>query len=377
MNQAVTIRRPPGLTQSMVCLRRLRAAWAIPASFAVTACVPASLPIYGEVTEAGTGRPIGDVTVTVVWEGRGWESSYCAHVQSGNTGDTGRYHIPFQADVFTSKDFDVEVARHYTYKRGYRDIRWVGFVRGFGKDYIIYSAPDPSLTSATLVSLGLDKGKPVPVEAIPQNENTVQYIQKPLPAWWRDGKHDLLLVPDTSAPAARLEYLSKLVWGTKCYGAGERNLVPFYERMAEEAMEIAVTESDKKIAASICQAVGNAATAADRNSGSADYEKRSIQYLRERYPTCWKTVLDASRKTQRMVYGGCDHDRRNCSGGVIIKTCDLEGCVETRGTPTQNELDWVWSRSGVNSKTSPRVEPAGRPLEPAENSTARPRPESR
>ena len=138
-------------------------------------------------------------------------------------------------------------------------------------------------------------------------------------------------------------------------------------------MEIAVTESDKKKAAFICQAVGKVATAVNVNSSHADYEKRWHAHLREHYPTCWKTVLDASRETQRIVYGGCDYSGQKCSGGVILKTCDLEGCVETRGAATQDELDRVWGRSRVNSNIPPRVEPIALPRVPAEDGTAQQR----
>lgn len=345
--------RPPSLTRSVVCLR---AAWALSAFFSLTACVPASIPIDGGVTEAGTEHPLPGAIVAVVWEADGWENTYCYHVQTGETDDIGHYRIPFQADVLTSKEMGGRVAGHYAYKRGYRDIWSVGFISGLGKDSVTYSVPDPSLTSATLVSLGLANGKPFEPFNRP---GQVLYTQSPLPAWWHNGQHDLLLVPDTSAPAARLEYLSKLTGWTSCYGAGSRNrnLVPFYKQMAEEAIEIAVTESDKKKAASICRDVGAAATATDKDSG--DYEKRSLDYLRERYPKCWGMVLEASRESQRIVLRGCRHDGR-CSVSVKIRTCDLEGCEETSGTPTQDEWNRFERHRGGNSTSSPRIEPASR-----------------
>ena len=140
----------------------------------------------------------------------------------------------------------------------------------------------------------------------------------------------MLVVPDISEPMSRLKYLRRLTDSTGCYAAGSRNknLVPLYEAVSEEAINIAATKEGKEAAAEICRKLGSAATVTNDGTSSDEDEKQSLAYLRGHYPRCWDTVVEASSTSTRIVSKSCDAMRR-CTTRVFIKSCNLrDGCSE-------------------------------------------------
>jgi hypothetical protein len=290
-------------------------------------CVQAASAFSGVVKEAGTARPVPDAIVAVVWKAYAWES-FCVHVQTAKTDELGRYHIPLQTAVLLSWHFNAEVSGHHAYKEGYRDIWSAGFLAGLGEDYVTYrNPPDPSVTSATLESLGLTGGKALEVYKNSTEKERVTSI--PRPSWWSLGEHDIVMVRDVAAPSPRLKYLGEFGNWTNCYGAGRqhRNLVPLFERLYAEAQKIAVSEDDKKIVGAICRELGMAAIGADADGPK--YEKLYSAYLRDHHPKCWDAVIEASKQSQRRVIQTCTSRGGCVTTKVVIRTCDmLDRCQE-------------------------------------------------
>lgn len=279
---------------------------------------------WGEkVTEAGTGKPIPGAIVAFHRQIQPWESAYCFDVGTAKTDKKGRYHIPFSLRSLISTGYQI-----YAYKKGYRDIWESGILAGLsGNSVGIYAKPNLS-TSATAHSLGMDVGTPYQVD-VGNGIKELAYNNQ-LPVWWSTLGLDVMFVPDTSDPISRLKYLLKLANSTDCYSAGSRNknLLPLYEAMSDEAINIAATKEGKKVAAEICLKLGSAATFTDGGTSSEEDEKQSLAYLRGHYPRCWDTVVEASSTSTRIVSKSCDAMRR-CTTRAFIKSCNLrDGCSE-------------------------------------------------
>lgn len=292
-------------------------------------------PLDRTVIEAGTGKPVTGAIVAFHRQTQAWEEDYCFDVVTAKTDEQGRYHIPLSLRNLVSTG-----SNSYVYKKGYRDIWYSGILHGLsGNRVSIYAKPSLSSTSATANSLGLDAGTPYPVD-VGHGVTALVYIS-PLPTWWSNRGQDMLVVPDISEPISRLKYLRGLTDSTGCYAAGSRNknLVPLYEAVSEEAINIAVTKEDKKTADEICRKLGSAATAIDGGASADDDERRSLAYLRNHYPRCWGTVVEASSTSTRIVFTSCDAMRR-CTARTFIKTCNLrDGCSEVEVEPTAQDRE--------------------------------------
>jgi hypothetical protein len=242
--------------------------------------------ISGVVKEAGTGHPIPGAMVAVKWNYYLWHTA-CLHLQTTTTDEEGRFRIPVQTEVLFSGRPNVEVGTVVAYKEGYRDIFSAGFLVELGNDHVIYKGPpDRKLTSATLESLGLTTGR-----KINNYGNSLPNVTRsPLPSWWNRGEHDQFMVPDISAPDARLEYLQRHFSWMNCPGGGSRNnkVVSFFEKIYAEANQIGMAPQYRAAVKKICRSLADVAVENEGNLPYPEHEKLALAYLRDQHPECVK-----------------------------------------------------------------------------------------
>jgi len=89
----------------------------------VVCCALSGGPVDGQVSEEGTGRPIGGAIVILSWIGT-WSAiaeahTSCYHVESAITDANGRYHIPVWHEIWKGPFFAPSHMEITSYKRGY------------------------------------------------------------------------------------------------------------------------------------------------------------------------------------------------------------------------------------------------------------------
>ena len=159
---------------------------------AFTACATTPLqPVQGQVLEEGTNKPIANALVVGLWHGtvsHGFVDArtVCYHVETATTDESGRFALPP-----TEKEYKYRDGHHYTstiaYKPGYQYARV-------------------------------------------QRTKGVDYLQ-----------------PFQGTREERLKVIRTA--GATCVGAGEsqKNLLPLYRTLYEEARALAVTKQDKQV----------------------------------------------------------------------------------------------------------------------------------
>lgn len=234
--------------------------------------------------------------MAVKWNYYSWHT-WCLYLQTATTDEKGRYHIPLQTEVLFSGRLNIEVGTVVAYKEGYRDISTAGFLVEVGSDYVMYKgSPDSKVTSATLESLGLTGGQLVDY----YGRGYKDVMRGPLPSWWQGhGEHDQFMVPDISAPAARIEYLTRHFSWTSCYRSDSvsYDIVPFYERIYAEVRKIAASPQFRSDANEVCRWIAETAVRQKHGGDTpvTQLDKLADAYLKDHHPECVNRRRDPTR----------------------------------------------------------------------------------
>ncbi len=166
------------------------------------ACALSGKAIEGTVLEEGTNKPVPEAIVIARWSGHlatfAHGKTVCYHVLSTTTDENGTYRFPAWKKKITEdwqKNVDPETVVITAHKPGYEEYRPPGYVR---------------------------------TEEFKRN---IRYLQ-----------------PFTGGRGERLEYLKRVSGATGCSDKKEieRNLLPLYRALYEEAKGIAVTKEDRE-----------------------------------------------------------------------------------------------------------------------------------
>ncbi|MCP4766407.1 MAG: carboxypeptidase regulatory-like domain-containing protein [Gammaproteobacteria bacterium] len=144
-------------------------------------------PVSGRVIEDGSEKPIEGAIVTAWWRGSiAYSNTVCFHVATTITDAEGRYNFPAWSKKHKWGNSDGQQVYVRPHKAGYRRTG----LRGKEKAYV--------------------------------------------------------QTPDTRSVKERLEYLLKILPGCGSDDESEKNLLPFYRVVYEEAKSIAVTKEDMR-----------------------------------------------------------------------------------------------------------------------------------
>lgn len=169
--------------------------------FPLTACALSGKALEGQVLEESTKKPIPDAIVVAHWIGTAFSfvesPTVCVHVMVTTTDAEGKYHFPFW-----HKESPIT---------GVRDVHEV--ITAYKSGYEAYLPPGYGRTE--------------------EYRKNIRYLK-----------------PFTSGREERLRYLERVEQSTRvCRSpeAGEKNLLPFYQALYEEAKSLAETKKDLKV----------------------------------------------------------------------------------------------------------------------------------
>jgi len=169
--------------------------------FPMVACALSGEAIMGKVMEEGTNKPIANAIVIVRWSGHlatfAHGKTVCYHVLSSTTDETGVYRFPAWRKKITEdwqKNISPEAVIITAYKPGYEEY----LPRGYAS-----------------------------TEAFKRN---IRYLK-----------------PDTGVREERLKVIRTASVSCGSAGESQKNLLPLYQTLYEEARALAVTKQNKQV----------------------------------------------------------------------------------------------------------------------------------